>query len=121
MAELTDLKGVGGSTAEKLGNRATRPGKMSRQRPPELSAGANLGEGKAGKLIRRAQESADDLGFEPGTKLMEKRKEVERISPGNESLDEMLGEDVETQSITEYYGGFRTGKTQLSHQLSVNA
>ncbi len=122
MAELTDLKGIGKSTAESLDESGYSTVKgVATATPPELSAAANMGEGKAGKLITRAQEAAEDLGFEVGTDLLERRKEVERIPTGSENLDEMLGGGVETGSITEFYGEFRTGKTQLSHQLSVNA
>jgi len=32
----------------------------------------------------------------------------------------MLGGGLETQSITEFYGEFGSGKTQLAHQLAVN-
>ncbi|KXB00686.1 DNA repair and recombination protein RadA [candidate division MSBL1 archaeon SCGC-AAA259M10] len=122
MAELTDLKGVGRSTAEELTDSGYSTVKsVATATPPELSGAVSMGEGKAGKLIRRAQEAAEDLGFELGTELMERRGEVERIPTGSDGLDEMLGGGVETQCITEFYGEFRTGKTQLSHQLSVNA
>jgi RecA/RadA recombinase len=36
-----------------------------------------------------------------------------------QAFDAILGGGVETGSITEAYGEFRTGKTQLSHTLAV--
>ncbi|MEK6851430.1 MAG: DNA repair and recombination protein RadA, partial [Candidatus Thermoplasmatota archaeon] len=36
-------------------------------------------------------------------------------------LDELLGGGLETQAITEVYGEFGSGKSQLGHQLAVNA
>ena len=36
-------------------------------------------------------------------------------------MDELLGGGFETGSITEIFGEFRTGKTQLCHQLCVSS
>jgi meiotic recombination protein DMC1 len=44
--------------------------------------------------------------------MLEKRKKVLRISTGSEALNELLGGGVESMSITEAFGEFRTGKTQ---------
>ena len=41
------------------------------------------------------------------------------ISTGSKSLDTLLGGGIETGSITELFGEFRTGKTQLCHTLAV--
>ncbi len=41
------------------------------------------------------------------------------LSTGSQSLDQLLGGGVETGSITEIFGEFRTGKTQLCHTLCV--
>ena len=38
------------------------------------------------------------------------RKSVIRLSTGSKELDQLLGGGVETQSITEVFGEFRTGK-----------
>jgi DNA repair protein RadA len=35
-------------------------------------------------------------------------------------FNEMMGGGIETQSITEMYGEFGSGKTQVAHQLAVN-
>lgn len=42
-----------------------------------------------------------------------------RLLIGQE-LDKLLGGGIETGSITEIFGEFRTGKTQLCHTLAVN-
>jgi len=36
-------------------------------------------------------------------------------------VDGILGGGVQSQSITEVYGEFRTGKTQLSHTMCITA
>ena len=42
-----------------------------------------------------------------------------QLSSGSQSLDQLLGGGVETGSITEIFGEFRTGKTQICHTLAV--
>ena len=43
------------------------------------------------------------------------------ITTGSIALDKILGGGVETGSITELFGEFRTGKTQLAHTLCVTS
>ena len=40
-----------------------------------------------------------------------KRKNIVKISTGSTELDNLLGGGVETNSCTEMFGEFRTGKT----------
>lgn len=53
------------------------------------------------------------------TEYLEVRKDVVHISTGCKELDTILGGGMESGSITELYGEFRTGKTQLCHTLCV--
>lgn len=122
LKKLSDLRGVGTATAERLEESGfSTLESIATSTPPELAGAVEIGEGKAAKMIRQAQENVEGMGYELGTEVLERRKEVDYISTGSERLDEMLNGGVETQGITEFYGEFRTGKTQLSHQLSVNA
>ncbi|KAH9950889.1 Rad51-domain-containing protein [Amylocystis lapponica] len=57
--------------------------------------------------------------FATGLEVQEKRKRVLIISTGSKSVDTILGGGIMSQSITEVYGEFRTGKTQLAHTMSV--
>ncbi len=121
MSELETLQGVGPSTASKL----TESGydsieSIATATAPELSSAAEVGEKSATKIIRSARDEAE-MGYEKAKEVMERRQNIKKISLGSESLDEMLGGGVETQSITEIYGEFGCGKTQIAHQLSVNA
>ncbi|CAD6251279.1 unnamed protein product [Miscanthus lutarioriparius] len=59
-------------------------------------------------------------GFMTGTDLLLKRKSVVRITTGSQALDELLGGGIETLCITEAFGEFRSGKTQLAHTLCVS-
>jgi DNA repair protein RadA len=62
-----------------------------------------------------------DLGFVEGTEYAKKRENISHISTGSKSFDELLGgRGVESRSITEAFGAFGSGKTQVGLTLSVN-
>uniref|UniRef100_A0A0E0MJK1 RecA family profile 1 domain-containing protein n=1 Tax=Oryza punctata TaxID=4537 RepID=A0A0E0MJK1_ORYPU len=63
---------------------------------------------------------AKSQGFITGSDLLIKRKSVVRITTGSQALDELLGGGIETLCITEAFGEFRSGKTQLAHTLCVS-
>lgn len=119
--DLEDLPGVGPATAEKL----TENGYDSYQgiavaSPGELSNTADVGESSAADIIQAAREAADIGGFESGAEVLERREQIGKLTWGVEEVDELLGGGVETQSITEVYGEFGAGKSQVTHQLAVN-
>ncbi|XP_052524963.1 meiotic recombination protein DMC1/LIM15 homolog isoform X2 [Tympanuchus pallidicinctus] len=64
-------------------------------------------------------------GIEPGFltafEYSQKRKMVFHITTGSQEFDKLLGGGIESMAITEAFGEFRTGKTQLSHTLCVTA
>jgi DNA repair protein RadA len=89
--------------------------------PSELVAAVDgIGEGTAAKMINAARQAADVGGFETGDQVFERRKSVGKLTTGSSSLDELFGGGIETQAITEFYGEFGSGKTQIALQLSVN-
>lgn len=49
------------------------------------------------------------------------RKKIIKLSTGSRKFDTLLGGGIESMSITEAFGEFRTGKTQLAHTLCVTA
>ncbi|KAH8723215.1 meiotic recombination protein-like protein dmc1 [Phaeosphaeriaceae sp. PMI808] len=58
-------------------------------------------------------------GFQTAHELGQHRKRVLKISTGSKQLDTILGGGFQTMSISEVFGEFRCGKTQLSHTMSV--
>ncbi|KAH7394339.1 DNA repair protein RAD51 [Pyrenochaeta sp. MPI-SDFR-AT-0127] len=60
-------------------------------------------------------------GFQTAHELGQQRKRVIKISTGSKALDAVLGGGFQTMSISEVFGEFRCGKTQLSHTMSVIA
>ncbi|KAF8632970.1 hypothetical protein AX15_001567 [Amanita polypyramis BW_CC] len=70
------------------------------------------------------QEAAHKIlgsSFATGFEVQDRRRKVLVISTGSKSVDSMLGGGIMSQSLTEVYGEFRTGKTQLAHTMSVVA
>jgi len=59
------------------------------------------------------------MGFTTATEFHQKRSEIIQITTGSKELDKLLNSGIETGSITEMFGEFRTGKTQLCHTLAV--
>ncbi|KAJ8319593.1 hypothetical protein KUTeg_002851 [Tegillarca granosa] len=71
--------------------------------------------------IKEAANKLCDPGFLTALEYADKRKQVFRISTGSQELDKLMGGGMESMAITEAFGEFRTGKTQLSHTLCVTA
>jgi DNA repair protein RadA len=118
---IEDLPGVGPATAEKLREAGFNSVEaVAVASPSELSNAADLGEATASKIIIAARQAADIGGFETGDVILERRRHVGKLKTGSEAFDELLGGGVETQAITELYGEFGSGKTQVAHQLAVN-
>jgi DNA repair protein RadA len=118
---IEDLPGVGPATAEKLKEAGfSSVESVAVASPSELSNAADLGEATASKIIIAARQAADIGGFETGDVILERRRHVGKLTTGSKAFDELLGGGVETQAITELYGEFGSGKTQVAHQLAVN-
>jgi len=86
----------------------------------DLCSVKGLSEGKVEKIMEAALKMVN-CGFITGTESMSKRKEIIRITTGAKALDKLIGGGMETCSITEMFGEFRTGKTQICHTLCVTA
>ncbi|WP_135610707.1 DNA repair and recombination protein RadA [Methanococcoides sp. AM1] len=118
---LEDLDNVGPATAQKLKDAGfTTVEAIAVASPAELANSAEIGESTAAKIINAARQAADIGGFETGDLVLERRKLVGKLTTGCEEFDEMMGGGIESQSITEMYGEFGCGKTQVAHQLAVN-
>lgn len=85
----------------------------------ELSKVTDIGLNTAQKIIEEARKSLE-IGFETAEDVFKRRQNVGRIITSSKNLDTLVGGGIETQSITEAYGEYRTGKTQIAHQISVN-
>ncbi|XP_055850857.1 DNA repair protein RAD51 homolog 1 [Episyrphus balteatus] len=77
-----------------------------------------ISEAKADKLLAEASKLVP-MGFTTATVYFQKRSEIIMLTTGSKELDKLLGGGIETGSITEMFGEFRSGKTQLCHTLAV--
>ncbi|XP_069371747.1 DNA repair protein RAD51 homolog 2 isoform X2 [Paralichthys olivaceus] len=77
-----------------------------------------ISEAKADKILAEAAKLVP-MGFTTATEFHQRRAEIIQVSTGSKELDKLLQGGIETGSITEMFGEFRTGKTQLCHTLAV--
>ncbi|KAJ5767040.1 uncharacterized protein N7511_004656 [Penicillium nucicola] len=77
-----------------------------------------ISEQKATKILVEAAKLVP-MGFTTATEMHARRSELISITTGSKRLDTLLGGGVETGSITEIFGEFRTGKSQICHTLAV--
>jgi DNA repair protein RadA len=116
---LEDLPGIGPATAQKLGELGFHTVEsMALATARELES-AGIGEKKALAVIRAARSSIS-VSFVHADELLRMRQNVLRLTTGSKGLDELLGGGLETQAITEFYGEYGSGKSQLCHQLCVD-
>jgi len=119
--ELEDLPGIGEATAERLRKAGyTSMDQIAAAMPHELAEAGEFGVEAAKRAIAVAQEAVE-TGYETADVIFERRKEIKRISTGSKNFDDLIGGGVETQAITECFGKFSSGKTQVGFQLAVNA
>jgi len=118
--DIESLPGVGEKTLEKfieagydnlMGIAAASAG--------ELVAATGIGVDTANKIIVAARQKLK-MGFESAKDVMKKREKLGKITTCSKALDTLLGGGIETQAITEMYGAFGSGKSQLAHQLAVS-
>lgn len=77
-----------------------------------------MSEAKVEK-IREAAKKLYDNGFVTALEYSIRRQCVFKIATGSSELDKLIGGGVQSMAITEAFGEFRTGKTQMSLTLCV--
>jgi len=109
-ADLKKLKAVGICTVKGL--------KMVTKK--KLSAIKGLSDAKVDKIREALLKSCGDgTVFCTALEVAVKRKNCFHIATGSQEVDKLLGGGINSMAITEAFGEFRTGKTQLSHTLAV--
>lgn len=92
---------------------------VARATMKKLQEVKGISEQKAEKMRAAAKKLDTQQGFHTATSEMQRRQDYISITTGSSALDNLLEGGMETGSITEMYGEFRTGKTQLCHTLCV--
>ena len=123
--ELDNIEGVGPVTKQKLPEAGIHTiMDLLVRGPMGISDATGLDVDKATSICNRARTKLVELGklekdFVTATEIYKKRQSIERISTSTTSLDDLLDGGIETQAITEIYGEYGTGKTQICHTLCV--
>ena len=116
---LEDLPGIGPTTAQKLNELGFHTVESLALAAARELESAGISEKKALVIIRAARSSIN-VSFVRADELLKMHQNVLRLTTGSQALDELLGGGLETQTITEFYGAFGSGKSQVCHQLCVN-
>jgi len=119
--KLTDIPGIGPGIAAKLEAAGVYDLMgLAVMSPSALSDLAGVGEAVARKAIQAAR-GMMNLGFMSGDEFAKKREDVGYITTGSENLNKLLGgRGIETRAMTEVFGAFGSGKSQLGFTLAVN-
>lgn len=118
--QVKDLTGVGDATLRKLIKAGFNSLESIAYTPPSIiQEDSGLGEKTTAKLIKQAMKRLN-VGFKSAESLWQHRKNIARVTTGSQELDNLLAGGVETGSMIEFFGEFRTGKTQIMHQMCVN-
>ncbi|UCH31157.1 MAG: DNA repair and recombination protein RadA [Candidatus Bathyarchaeota archaeon] len=116
---LEDLPGVGPATSKKLQEMGFHTIESLATATARELEPAGISEKKALDVIRLARGNIE-LAFTRADELLKQRQTIDRLTTGSQTLDNLLGGGLETQTITEFYGEYGSGKSQLCHQLCVN-
>lgn len=117
---LVDIPGVGPVMAKKLADSGFRSARsIATLAPAQLQQEGGIGEKAAQKVILAAQ-ALCEIDFMTATEIFNRRQKLGRIVTGSNLLNELLGGGLEAGSVTEFFGEYRTGKTQIAHQLCIN-
>ena len=119
--KLTDIPGIGPGIAVKLEAAGIYDLMgLAVMSPPALSELAGVGEAVARKAIQAAR-GMMKLGFTDGMEFDKRRAEVFHVTTGSKNLNDLFGgKGIESRAITECYGAFGSGKTQLGLTIAVN-
>ena len=119
--KLTDLPGIGQTIASKLESSGYGDlMSIAVMTPNDLSSMADITGAAARKAIAAARKMLH-LEFEDATEYLKKREEIFKITTGSKNLNALFGGGIETRAITETFGAYGTGKSQIAHVIAVTA
>ncbi len=119
--KLTDLPGIGPAVSSKLESAGVYDlMSLAVMTPTDLSEAAGVSPAIARKAIQAARKMLD-LGFVEGTEYAKRRESINYITTGSKNLDNLLGgRGIESRSITEVFGAYGSGKTQIGLTIAIN-
>ena len=121
--DVTSLPGVGPATKTKLNDKGILTIlDLATAGPADIAEAIDVDITKAVDLNNKARKKLVEMGrlepdFISASDLLVRRKGISRLSTGSKNLDELLAGGIETWAMTEFYGEFGSGKTQICHTL----
>ncbi|MEK6912372.1 MAG: DNA repair and recombination protein RadA [Nanoarchaeota archaeon] len=119
--KITDLPGIGPAVSAKLESAGIYDlMTIAVMTPSDLGDTAGISPAVARKAIQAARKMLD-LGFVDGAEYAKKRENIIYIKTGSKNFDNLLGgRGIESRSITEAFGAYGSGKTQVGLTLAIN-
>src|SRR5579872_6301392 len=123
--EIDELEGIGPATKAKLNDIGIITVlDLAVKSPSDVADAVGSDLARATELCNKARTKLVELkyfddDFVSASEIYRRRKAIERISTGSRNLDDLLAGGIETQAVTEFYGEFGSGKTQICHTLCV--
>jgi DNA repair protein RadA len=125
--DISDLPGVGPATKAKLeAGGVTTILDLAAATVNELVENLSITEETAHNLIFEAQRLLREKGYlekdlVSAQELFDRRSKMVKCSTFSKNLDNLFAGGIETQAVTEFYGEFGSGKTQICHTLCLAA
>ena len=125
--EIHDIEGIGPTTAKKLKEAGiVSVMDLAIASSEDLAIDINTSKESVATFVIGAQRllrdyKVIDKEFLTADAALEKRKAMLRCSTGSRALDELFLGGIETQAVTEFYGEFGSGKSQICHTLCATA
>lgn len=125
--EIQDIEGIGPSTAKKLRDAGIfSVMDLAVAGVEDLAVDINSTKDSAASFIMAAQKLLRESNilekeFVTADAALKKRRSLLRCSTGSGALDDLFLGGIETQAVTEFYGEFGSGKSQICHTLCITA
>ena len=122
---LDSLEGVGPVSTKKLADAGIHNiMDLIVRGPVEISEITGMGKDTSEKIVNKAREHLVEGGliskdFVSASEIYKRRQDIGKITTGTNCLDTLFDGGIETQALTEVYGEFGCGKTQLCLTMCV--
>lgn len=125
--EIQDIEGIGPTTTKKLREAGIfSVMDLAVAGVEDLAVDINASKESAASFIMAAQKLLRDSDvldkeFITADTALKKRRSLLRCSTGSSMLDDLFLGGIETQAVTELYGEFGSGKSQICHTMCITA
>jgi DNA repair protein RadA len=125
--DIADLPGVGPATKAKLeAGGVTTILDLAASTVHELVENLGITDDTAQNLIFESQKLLREKGYlekdlASAQELYDRRSKMVKCTTFSKNVDNLFAGGIETQAVTEFYGEFGSGKTQICHTLCISS